>query len=858
MDKAKKKQIKKITTWVLLAALVVTLAAMPLMAKAEAEANGPTATVHSGTVEEGTVRTTLHGGGTLTTEGIEDVNLPSGVKITEFLVKNGDAVTAGTPLAAVDKVSVMTAITSVTDTMKYLQEEMKTAKNEKVSSNVSATAGGRIKKVFAQKGDSVQDVILEHGALALLSLDGLMAVKIEKKLDILTGDTVTVTLSDGTEANGRIASNLDGVIVITVEDQGYEIGQTVTVTAKDGSEVGSGELYVHNAWTASAFSGIIQNVLAKEETKVTAGSTLFTLTETDFQGRLEYLSSLHREYEDLMQDLFKMYNRGTIDAPCDGTISGVDKDSAHLLAAENEEPLEANLLTAEEKGWTVVLLSNFEPAPASITTCDPTAGKDCPETDLSKHDKNCLKFCHNNGSCDGIASHYPACIQSCNPSKDTKDCGRDVSYQHKPECIRSCRHGDNAAECRKAETLPHYLDCIKSCTPSDGTKDCPATKHYPGCIESCTRADFPDQCKASPHHYFDCINSCIVSKSSSNFCPSSKHKEGCHFATMTYKAKVAIVTAVGSSELIVRWDASGQEYEVKKTAAGWAFAANPDFNVDLLVNKGPNVTVSNPNAYKPGDVIFVITGYKNEQPEWTGISVFMRVSGNADLNLDLEGLMGSLTGSLTDMMMSQMDLSALMGMLGGFGNFAFYAPSPVEEEKLFDLEGSTLMTVSPQETVSLTITLDEQDIARVAVGQKATVKVEALSGETFEAEVTEVSTRGTNSGGSSKFTAKLELPKAKDMLDGMSASASLPMLQKEHVPTIPVMALAEQGSQTVVYTTLDEKTGEPSNPVPVTIGLSDGITAEILSGLEVGDTYYYSYYDVLELDTGVEDRFTLS
>jgi len=72
------------------------------------------------------------------------------------------------------------------------------------------------------------------------------------------------------------------------------------------------------------------------------------------------------------------------------------------------------------------------------------------------------------------------------------------------------------------------------------------------------------------------------------------------------------------------------------------------------------------------------------------------------------------------------------------------------------------------------------------------------------------------------------------------------------------MALAEQGSQTVVYTTLDEKTGEPSNPVPVTIGLSDGITAEILSGLEVGDTYYYSYYDVLELDTGVEDRFTLS
>jgi hypothetical protein len=140
----------------------------------------------------------------------------------------------------------------------------------------------------------------------------------------------------------------------------------------------------------------------------------------------------------------------------------------------------------------------------------------------------------------------------------------------------------------------------------------------------------------------------------------------------------------------------------------------------------------------------------------------MRISGNADLdlNLDLEGLMGSLTDSLTGMLSSQLDLSALMGQFAGFGNFGFYAPSPVEEEKLFDLEGSTLMTVSPQDRVSLTITLDEQDIAKAAVGQKATVKVEALSGQTFEAEVTQVSGRGVNSGGSSKFTVKLEMAKA--------------------------------------------------------------------------------------------------
>ena len=871
MDKAKKKQIKKITTWVLMAALVAGLAAMPLLAKAEAEADGPVATVHSGTVEEGTVRTTLHGGGTLTTEGIEDINLPTGVKITEFLVKNGDTVTAGTPLAAVDKVSVMTAITSVTETMEYLQEEMKSAKNEKVSSTITATAGGRIKQVYAEKGDSVQEVMLRDGALALLSLDGLMAVEIEKKADLLTGDTVNVTLADGQTVTGRIASNLDGVIVITLEDDGYEIDQSVTVTGKDGTEVGSGELYVHNAWTATAFSGTIQTVSAKEETKVSAGSTLFTLTETDFQGKLEYLSSLHRDYEDLMQDLFKMYNSGTIDAPCDGTISGIDKDSPHLLAAEGEAPLEANLLTLEKADWSVVLLDNTvydEPAPVLDSICDPGAGSACPETDLTRHSEDCPKFCHNSSRCDGIGDHYPTCIGACSGGTSCEatlyhvsdciascdraktDAGCDGTKHHHTDCIKACTQC--TLETQDCPSTIHYVNCIEKCQPQ--SLDCPAAVHKKACIKSCLHADDPGICPADPNHYPDCIGCCITSESANQLCPSSKHNSRCFFAGLTYRAKVALVTQVGSSELIVSWDASNQEYDVEKIGSGWKFTNEQGFSMDLLVNKG-KISVANPASYRPGDVIFVVTGYREKEAVWSGIPVYLRSSGKVDADLNLDGNLDGIMDSLNDMMNIQMpDLSAL---LNGF-NFGFYAPSPVEEEELFDLEGSTLMTVSPQERVSLVITLDEQDIAKVSVGQKAKVKVEALSGEVYDAEVTEVSLRGTNSGGSSKFTVKLELPKAKNMLDGMSATASLPLAETGTVPTIPVVALAENGSQTVVYTALDEKTGEPASPVPVTIGISDGLTAEILSGLDVGDTYYYSYYDVLELDTGVEERFTLT
>jgi len=850
MDKAKKKQIKKITTWVLLAALVATLAAMPLLAKAEAEADGPVATVHSGTVETGTVRTTLRGGGTLVTEGIEEVNLPTGVKITEFLVKNGDDVKAGTPLAAVDKVSVMTAITSVTETMDYLQEEMKSAKNEKVSSTVAATAGGRVKKVFAQKGDSVQEVMLRDGALALLSLDGLMAVEIEKKLDILTGDTVTVTLADEAEVTGRIASNLDGVIVITIEDEGYEIGQSVTVTGKDGSEIGTGELYVHNAWTASAFSGVIQSAPAKEETKVSSGATLFTLTETDFRGKLEYLSSLHREYEELMQELFQMHNSGIIAAPCNGTISGIDKDSPNLLAVVGEDVLEASLLTTEEGSWKVVLLSNGDSncGTENCTLIGNHTVENCPKNICCKsadcpannHDPDCIKACMRVAA--GICpanKHYLDCLGACDHAAKDAEC--DATQSHYDDCIKSCIHAKEDGTCPAKKH--HYFTCIGSCKSSDGTTSCPATaKHKKDCIMSCTHADVIDGCDAERHHR-DCIRSCTGDEN----CPASKHSETCFFAGMTFKAKVALVSQVGSSELVVRWDTYGKEYEVVRTGSGWQFKNPSDFNPALLVNTG-KVSIGNPSAYKQGDVILDITGYKGNTTWPGGISVYTNIGSGSGMSG-----MGSL-GNLSGLLAGLGDLSSLMD---GFGNFGFYAPSPVEEAQLFDLEGSTLMTVSPQKTVSLTITLDEQDIAKVSVGQKATVKVEALAGKVFEAEVTEVSNHGTNSGGSSKFTAKLELPKAANMLDGMSATASVPMQEKDNIPTIPVMALAEQGAQTVVYTALDDD-GNPTNPVPVTIGISDGLTAEILEGLEIGDTYYYSYYDVLEEDTGVEERFTLT
>lgn len=846
MDKAKKNRLKKYIFWILMAALVAGLAVMPLLAKTEAEEEGPVASILEGTVKTGSIETALRGGGTLEAGNAMDITLPSGVKITEFLVKNGDTVTEGTPLAAVDKVSLMNAIVEVQDTLDYLQDEIVSASDDTVSSTITATAGGRIKEVYASAGDSVQDVMLEHGALAVLSLDSLMAVKIARNMDLAAGDSVCVTFGDGTEVNGRVESSLNGTVIVTVEDEEYAVGESVTVTTGDGDRIGSGELYVHNAWRATAFSGTISTVYARENTDVYNGSTLFTLTDTDFEGNLDSMANLHREYEELLQDMFQMYESGVITAPCDGMVSGVDGDSAFLLSApEGQQGWFVDLLDntardGEEKGWTVMLLSG------EGTGCAKSPQKN--GCTASTHEKGCYYYCtgestctatnHSPGCyyyCTGLATctatAHTNCLSQCKSSSVPGECTNSV---HKDDCIEKCTPETEVDKC--PATGAHKPDCIESCVPSDGSTVCPATENHK---ETCLfRCDKTEACTAAKHHYPTCLSLCTANDD----CTADNHKTNCPLANLIYYAYAGRVDQVGLTEVIVYKD-NATRYLAAPGSSGWTLLEPSQLKTDLMITQEV-VPVSNPAKFKAGDVILFWTGYRDGEAVKTGSTVYTNI-GSASTIPGVGGMTGGmdLSGMLSGMMGSYGSMS---GMPGGYGSMG--GTSAGTDFELFDLKGEVLMTVTERDVMSLTVTLDEKDISKVSIGQTAQVEVTALKGQTFDAEVTDVGTIGTNNGGSSKFTAQLTIPLDGNMLAGMNATALIPLYTKMEVLTIPVAALVETETGTCVYTALDPETGEPAIPVEVTTGISDGENVEILSGLNVGDRFFYSYYDTLELD----------
>lgn len=819
MDKAKKKTVKRGLFWGAMALVTLLLALMPMLAKREAKTDGPTASILQGTVSTGTIQTDLHGGGTLESRDEEAITLPADVKIVKFLVKNGDTVTEGTPLAQVDQVSLMTAITEIQGSMDTLQKQIEALGEEKASTTISAPAGGRVKEVYAQSGDSVQNVMLEKGALAVLSLDGLMAVDISGGSGLATGDTVLVTLGDSGTVSGRVESSLNGTLTVTVEDAGYAAGQSAEVAREDGTSLGQGSLYIHSAWKATAYTGVVSTVRAKAETEVSSGGTLFTLTDMDFPAEKQLLSAKHEKYREKLQKLMQMQESGVITAPCDGLVSGIAEDSVHLLAAEKEE-IDVQLLNVDEsQNWQIVLLSNVE----SAATC--TRDEKCPlPHDSPNHLPGCIGACDRAEDCDATV-HHRDCIKSCISADTPGTCPATV---HKSDCIDGCLNAKEEGQCKSEKHLP---TCIESCISSDGSKDCPASVHKPDCIEACTHEDTEGVCKAEKYHYSDCIDSCISSNSPDDRCPASKHKSDCYFAGMTYKAVAAKVSSVGQ-ELVVFWDASGTQYDVEKTGSGWRLVGGAQLNKDLLVSSGPTVSVSNPQQFSAGDIILVVTGYKNGEDVWSGVVLYEKGQQGGDTpgGFPSFGGMGGLTG-----------FGGMGGGMSGSGSEA--------DDGLFDLEWDTILTVTPQDTMTVTIAVDEKDISQISLGQTAEITLIALKNETYEGTVTKIAVSGTNSGGSSKFAVELTLPAEERMLAGMNASVTIPLSTKENVLTLPVAALVEDKAETLVYTGLDKNTGEPCSPVKVETGVSDGEKVEILSGLGDGDTFYYSYYDTLELST---------
>ncbi len=657
MDTNKKKTKKRIVFAAVALLLVASLVTLPFVLDARQQA-GSKASVLSARAETGQIQKMLSGTGTITEQEAAEVSVPQGVKVTEYLVENGQFVKKGDPVARVDKISVMTTISSVQEAMAEVTDEMESLNSSTSLSYVSAPADGIVKAVYASAGDSVQQVILEHGSLAVLSLDGMMAVRLPASEGLAIGQAVRVILSDGKEVPGRVESVYDAVATVTISDRYGDIDEPVQVLDEAGLSLGSGSLYVHSAWKAMATGGTVSNVFASVGLGYYSGGAMLSIVEGKGSESYESLAAEYRRYEEVMEKLFLLYQDGALLAPCDGCVSGADRSILKQLSAAG--------------GVSLRLLAN---APGD----DP-----------------------------------------------------DGSFSNRVGMITAVKEDGSVASKMLAwdTEIPDDTDLSYIYTAADSMTQ--EVSFTPPMIFSWDGETWTEGGSIEPGDVF----------------------------VFAYGSDLVWMIPVGHNEL-----------------------------------SEPEKPTPSPQPQVPGD------------------------EGGDTPQMPTGGSMGDMN----------------MGTLAG----------TQEVKDRYSAVETTILSVTPYETVTVSITIDELDILSVRAGQEAAVTLDALPGQAFTGLITQVDTTPSNDGGHSKYSATVELDRTGMMLGGMNATASITVESLEDVLLIPAAALTEQDGQSMVYTAYDSRTDTLSGLRAVEIGLSDGEQVQILSGLSEGETVWYEYFDTL-------------
>lgn len=359
LNKNKKKKRRKVfvTVALILALVAVGLFTAVTILRRRVQENfaRAAADVQSYAASRGTVSTTVSGTGVLSAVDSEQITVPYGVELGEITAKSGDCVKAGDALATVQMASVMQVLSDTQKELTQLDNDINAAGYDTVSAYINAGVNGRVKRLWAQPGDNVVDCMTEHGALAVLSLDGRMAVEIDAEAP--SGSAVTVRCGEK-EYPGTVESSVGGKTVVTLTDDGPEFEEEATVVGENGEELGRGKIYVHSPLSVTGYAGTVSGVYVKENQQVGAWSTVYVLTNTGTSANYDALLQSRHETEERQRQLIEMLRTGAVTATFDGTVSSIDYQEENTASGGyTVTPTETAVLTMAPDDEVCVVLS---------------------------------------------------------------------------------------------------------------------------------------------------------------------------------------------------------------------------------------------------------------------------------------------------------------------------------------------------------------------------------------------------------------------------------------------------------------------------------------------------------------------
>jgi len=199
---------------------------------------------------------------------------------------------------------------------------------------------------------------------------------------------------------------------------------------------------------------------------------------------------------------------------------------------------------------------------------------------------------------------------------------------------------------------------------------------------------------------------------------------------------------------------------------------------------------------------------------------------------ELASLRSSLTSASISLQKAKSDFekATLTSPIDGEVVLLNYKPGDI----ILTSDNKPMVSIMNNETLFIEVNIEEADINKIKVGQKAYATFDALDGLQLEGGVTFISlTSETNNQGIVTYLVSVIFEnKEKQVREGMTAFVDFITTEVNNVLIVPVDAVRNVDSKPSVES-LDGAW------IPVTTGFTDGKNVEVISGLKTGDKILY-------------------
>lgn len=285
-------------------------------------------------VNYGNIQNIAEGTGKIVYQNKQKFSMPYNCIVDKVYKKPGDFVKQGDLILELSSQELEDEISDLQKQLDELDKEIKnSSRNE--PDYINSILIGKIKFIYANSGDAIQNVMDNYGALMVIAADRKLKTIFESTQALALGENVEV-INSNTSAEGIITSAENGIYTVVYENQDEILfHENVDILYKN-NKIGSGIVECNQPYYVTHKYGVIDRVCVNVNDVISNGTRLFEIKDAVYSDVYGDLLLKRNIVFNKINELIGYKESLLVYAPFEGVINGKDRCVNEVISAFEE------------------------------------------------------------------------------------------------------------------------------------------------------------------------------------------------------------------------------------------------------------------------------------------------------------------------------------------------------------------------------------------------------------------------------------------------------------------------------------------------------------------------------------------